>query len=138
MMYFEVQFPVRYYETDQMRVVHHSNYVRYFETARNAMMESAGLPVETCEGELGVLFAVIGLECRFKYPARMGDVLTASAAIDEVPGVKLVVRQSVRNQHGEVCAEGSVTLAFLDAATFRPIRCPENVARLIESRMNDK
>ena len=31
MMYYETSFPVRYYETDQMGIVHHSNYIRYFE-----------------------------------------------------------------------------------------------------------
>ena len=136
-MHYAVKFPVRYYETDQMKVVHHSNYIRYFEMARNGMMEAAGLPVEVCENEIGVLFAVIGVECRFKNSARMGDVLTATAAVEEIPMAKLHVKQSVVNQRGEVCAEGTVTLAFLDARTYRPIRCPEPVARLIESRMND-
>jgi acyl-CoA thioester hydrolase len=136
-MHFEVHFPVRYYETDQMKVVHHSNYIRYFEMARNGMMAAAGLPVEVCEKELGVLFAVVGVECRFRQSARMGDVLTATASIDAVPTVKLPVRQSVLNQRGEVCAEGTVTLAFLDATTYRPVRCPEAVARLIESHLND-
>ena len=136
-MHYAVKFPVRYHETDQMKVVHHSNYIRYFEMARNGMMEAAGLPVEVCENEIGVLFAVIGVECRFKHSARMGDVLTATAAVEEIPMAKLHVKQSVVNQRGEVCAEGTVTLAFLDARTYRPIRCPEPVARLIESRMND-
>ena len=136
-MHYAVKFPVRYYETDQMKVVHHSNYIRYFEMARNGMMEAAGLPVEVCENEIGVLFAVIGVECRCKHSARMGDVLTATAAVEEIPMAKLHVKQSVVNQRGEVCAEGTVTLAFLDARTYRPIRCPEPVARLIESRMND-
>lgn len=136
-MYFEETFPVRYYETDQMKVVHHSNYIRYFEIARNRMMEDAGLPVSVCEGELGVLFAVVGIECHLRRSARMGDVLTATAAIDQIPMARLVVKQSVRNQDGEICAEGTVTLGFLDAKTYRPVRCPEAVAKLIESRMND-
>ena len=47
-MYFETTFPVRYYETDQMGVVHHSNYIRYFECARNAMIDQGA---EVLEGE---------------------------------------------------------------------------------------
>ena len=137
-MYYEVSFPVRYYETDQMKVVHHSNYIRYFEIARNNMMADAGLPVDVCENEIGVLFAVVGIECHLRHSARMGDILTASAEIDQVPLAKLQVRQCVRNQKGEICAEGTVTLGFLDAGTYRPVRCPERVAQLIESRMNDK
>ena len=38
MMVFSTSFPVRYYETDQMGIVHHSNYIRFFENARSQMM----------------------------------------------------------------------------------------------------
>mgnify|MGYP004616350157 CR=1 FL=1 len=30
---------VHYYETDQMGIVHHSNYIRWFEEARTAYLE---------------------------------------------------------------------------------------------------
>jgi acyl-CoA thioester hydrolase len=138
MTHFEVSFPVRYYETDQMAVVHHSNYIRYFEIARNAMMVAWGFPIERCESEYGVMIPIVSVECRFKHPARMGDVLTAVAEIDRTPLAKLVVRQAVLNQDGEVCADGSVTLGFIDAKTFRPVRCPELLAEIIENHQNDK
>ena len=138
MTQFEVSFPVRYYETDQMAVVHHSNYIRYFEIARNAMMVAWGFPIERCENEYGVMIPIVSVECRFKHPARMGDVLTAVAEIDKTPLAKLVVRQSVLNQDGEVCADGAVILGFIDAKTFRPVRCPELLAQIIENHLNDK
>ena len=135
MTHFEVSFPVRYYETDQMAVVHHSNYIRYFEIARNAMMADWGFPIERCENEYGVMIPIVSVECRFKRPARMGDILTAVAEIDKVPLAKLVVRQSVLNQDGEVCAEGAVILGFIDARTFQPVRCPELIQTMIEERL---
>ena len=135
MTHFEVSFPVRYYETDQMAVVHHSNYIRYFEIARNAMMADWGFPIERCENEYGVMIPIVSVECRFKRPARMRDILTAVAEIDKVPLAKLVVRQSVLNQDGEVCAEGSVILGFIDARTFQPVRCPELIQTMIEERL---
>ena len=138
MTHFEVSFPVRYYETDQMAVVHHSNYIRYFEIARNAMMVAWGFPIERCENEYGVMIPIVSVECRFKHPARMGDVLTAVAEIEKVPLAKLVVRQSVLNQNGEVCADGAVILGFIDAKTFRPVRCPGILAQIIENHLNDK
>ena len=134
MTHFEVSFPVRYYETDQMAVVHHSNYIRYFEIARNQMMVDWGFPIEKCENEYGVMIPIVSVEL----PARMGDVLTAVAEIDKVPLAKLVVRQAVYNQNGEVCADGSVTLGFIDSKTFRPVRCPELLAEIIDNHLNDK
>lgn len=135
MIHFETSFPVRYYETDQMGVVHHSNYIRYFEVARNTMISEGGFPIEVCEKEYGVLIAIVSVDCHFKVPARMGDILTVSADIDSVPMAKLTVRQSVVNQRGEICAEGSVTLGFLNAKTFRPTRCPEPLAELFEQKL---
>ena len=51
---------VNYYETDKMGVVHHSNYIRYFEEARTYFMEQVGYPYERLERE-GIMSPVIGI-----------------------------------------------------------------------------
>ena len=136
MAIFKTSFPVRYYETDQMAVVHHSNYIRYFEIARDEMMVQLGFPIEKCEKELGVLVPIVSVECHFRHPARMGDVLTATAEVNRVPMAKMVIKQTVYNQDGVLCAEGSVTLGFLNKETFMPVRCPEPVTELFEKFIN--
>ena len=136
MALFKTTFPVRYYETDQMAVVHHSNYVRYFELARDEMMVQLGFPIERCEKELKVLVPIVSLECHFRHPARMGDVLTATAEVNKVPMAKMLIKQAVYNQDGVLCAEGTVTLGFLNKETFMPVRCPEPVVKLFEEKLN--
>ena len=42
-MTFTYERKANYYETDMMGVVHHSNYLRYFEEARIAFMDSLGI-----------------------------------------------------------------------------------------------
>ena len=125
MVHFELKFPVRYYETDQMGVVHHSNYIRYFECARNGMMAALGLPIEMAEKELHIMIPIISVECRFRPPARMGDTLTVTADIEKMPLAKLYVKQTVRNQDGQLCAEGQVVLGFINSETFAPVPCPQ-------------
>ncbi len=137
MALFTATFPVRYYETDQMAVVHHSNYVRYFEIARDEMMVQLGFPIERCEAELGILVPIVSLECHFRHPARMGDVVTATAEVKRVPMAKMIIRQTVVNQDGVLCAEGTVILGFLNKETFTPVRCPEQLTELIEKHIND-
>ncbi|NLN99018.1 MAG: acyl-CoA thioesterase [Bacteroidales bacterium] len=137
MMYSETSFPVRYYETDQMGIVHHSNYIRYFECARNNLMKEGGYPIEQCEEE-GVTVPIVSVECRYKHPAKMGDTLRVVAMIDRVPLAKLVVRQEVYNQDDVLCVSGQVTLGFLNKATGRPTRCPEKLSSIIESRLHDQ
>ena len=136
MAIFKATFPVRYYETDQMAVVHHSNYIRYFEIARDEMMVQLGFPIEKCESELGVLVPIVSVECHFRHPARMGDIITATAEVNKVPMAKMLIKQAVYNQDGVLCAEGVVTLGFLNKETFMPMRCPEPVVALFEKHIN--
>ena len=66
----------------------------------------------------------------------MGDVLTASAEVTRVPLAKMVIRQAVHNQDGVLCAEGEVTLGFLDKDSFTPVRCPQPLVDLFEKYIN--
>ena len=136
MVYSETFFPVRYYETDQMGIVHHSNYIRYFECARNNMMREFGYPIEKCE-EDGVTIPIVSLECHFKFPAKMGDVLKVVAKINDEPMAKLRIIQEVYNQDGVLCANGEVILGFLNKATGRPTRCPEPLLEAVRTHMQD-
>lgn len=135
---FKTSFPVRYYETDQMAVVHHSNYIRYFEIARDEMMVKIGFPIQQCEEQLGVQVPIVSVECHFHRPAHMGDVLTAVAEYDKVPMAKMTIRQAVYNQDGVLLADGNVVLGFINKTTFRPTRCPEPIVALFEKHLNDQ
>ncbi|MGM9786155.1 MAG: acyl-CoA thioesterase [Candidatus Cryptobacteroides sp.] len=130
----ELELDVRYYETDQMGIVHHSNYIRYFECGRSDMMEKAGLPISKVE-EAGVVLPVVSVECRYRMPAKMGDRIRIVTMIDKVPMAKLVVRNEIYNAAGNLLCEGKVILGFLDAVTRRPVRCPEPLAEVIERGM---
>ena len=120
---------VRYYETDQMGIVHHSNYIRYFECGRTAMLKELGLPIEKIE-EAGVMLPVVSVGCRYKVPARLGDTLRVVSMIDEVPRAKLVIRTEIFNPADQLVCEGEVVLGFINAQTRRPVRCPEALAEI--------
>ena len=124
---------VRYYETDQMGIVHHSNYIRYFECGRTAMLKELGLPIEKIE-ESGVMLPVVSVECRYKVPARLGDTLRIVSIIDEVPRAKLVIRTEIYNLADQLVCEGEVVLGFINAQTRRPVRCPEDLAAVFTDK----
>ena len=124
MVHHELNLDVRYYETDQMGIVHHSNYIRYFECGRNAMLKDMGLPMDKVEGA-GIMMAVVAVDCRYRTPARLGDTLRVVSLIDEMPAAKVVIRSEIYNQDDVLVCTGSVTLGFIDAVTRRPIRCPK-------------
>ena len=130
----ELELDIRYYETDQMGIVHHSNYIRFFECGRSDMMKKAGLPIEVIEAE-GVMLPIVAVECRYRLPAKMGDRIRIVSMIDRVPMAKLVVKSEIYNQHGELLCNGAVTLGFIDSVTRHPVRCPESLAKIIEDNM---
>ena len=131
----ELFLDVRYYETDQMGIVHHSNYIRYFECGRTDMLKKLGLPIEKIE-EAGVMLPVVSVECRYKVPARLGDTLRIVSSIDKVPMAKLVIRNEIYNPAGHLVCEGSVTLGFIDSQSRRPVRCPSNLIAIFEEHIN--
>ncbi len=120
----ELNIDVRYYETDQMGIVHHSNYIRYFECGRTAMLKEVGLPMEKIEAA-GVMMPVVDVECRYRMPARFGDTLRVVTTVEDLPRAKMVIRSEIFNQSGDLCCEGAVTIGFIDSASRRPIRCPD-------------
>ena len=120
---------VRYYETDQMGIVHHSNYIRYFECGRNAMLKEMNMPMEKVEAS-GVMMAVVAVDAKYKVPAKLGDTLRIVSIIDTPPTAKVVVKTEIYNQKEQLVCTGSVTLGFIDAMTRRPVRCPEALAEI--------
>ena len=137
MYYFETNIPVRYYETDQMAIVHHSNYIRYFECARTEMLIALDYPIEAIEAD-GVVMPVVSVTCKYKHSAKMGDVLRVACMIDKVPLAKLTIREEVYHQDGVRCAEGVVTIGFLDKVTGRPVACPKKFTEILSMRINDR
>ena len=54
-----------YYETDQMGIIHHSNYIRWFEEARVALLEHLDFSYKKIE-EQGIIIPVLGVSCEYK------------------------------------------------------------------------
>ncbi len=131
MIHFETTFPVRYYEADPMGIVHHSNYLRYFECARDEMIASWGYGIEKCQAD-GIVFPVVSVQLKYHASAKIGDMLRVTADIENLPLAKLIVKQAVYNQDGVLCADGTIVLGFLNSTTGRIMACPENFRELME------
>ena len=133
---FEHFLDVRYYETDQMGIVHHSNYIRYFECGRLAMLDEVGLPMHKIE-QMGIMLPIISVECRYRYPAKLGDRLKIVTRFDELPRARFTVFSEVYNQDGQLLVEGSVSMGFIDSTTRRPIRCPESLIAVFDEHIKN-
>lgn len=129
---YSLKIPVRYYEADPMGVVHHSEYIRYFELARDTWMSEAGYSIADAAAD-NVVFPVTHIDLDYKYSARFGDTVTVTLELESFTGARVTFHQTVLNADGHVCADGHVVLGFLNSETGRIMRCPEKIAALIES-----
>ncbi len=108
-----------------MGVVHHSNYLRYFEVARIEWLSKLGVSYQAMEAA-GVMMPVIDVQITYKTPAKFEDQLRIKIHLKEVPLVKMTFLYEVVNQKEELICTAHTTLAFMNAENRRPHRCPEN------------
>jgi len=118
----ETTIRVRYAETDRMGLLHHANYIVYFEAARTEMLRKQGWSYRDIE-DAGHFLVIVDLSCKYKRPAYYDDLLTITTIIERVTHVKLVHRYEVRRD-GVLLAEGHSTLACVDREG-RPQALPE-------------
>ncbi|MFH1175968.1 MAG: thioesterase family protein [Acidobacteriota bacterium] len=131
--FFPVPIRVRYAETDQMGVVHHSVYAVWFEAARTELARAVGLPYNQWERQ-GVLLMVSGLAVRFRRPARYGEDVTVEVKVAEVASRRVVFVYVVTNEKGETLAEGETRHLVVERATGHPMVIP---AELRQSLLRD-
>lgn len=103
---------VQYYETDQMQVVHHSNYIRWFEEARVSVLEQVDAGYDQFEKE-GVISPVLFAECQYRQMVRFGETVQIDAAVETFNGIRLVISYQVVRE-GQVCCTGRTGHCFLD------------------------
>lgn len=111
---------VFYYETDKMGIVHHSNYIRWFEEARVDLIEQAGLPFQYVEAE-GLMTPVLSAECEYKLPFKFGEVFTIKAYIPDFGGARFSVTYEVYGEDNSLRCTGRTTHCFVDM-NMRPVR----------------
>lgn len=78
---------VFYYETDRMGIVHHSNYIRWLEEARNFFYEQTGYSFAAIEAN-GIMVPVVSASCQYKIPFRYGDRFQIRVIPEFLNGVK--------------------------------------------------
>ncbi|MCB6367170.1 acyl-CoA thioesterase [Intestinibacillus massiliensis] len=113
-----------YYETDRMGVIHHSNYLRFFEEARVDLLGQLGFSYAKME-ELGVQMPVLESQCAYKKSVGFDERIRVQVALCEYTGLRVTLRYRLeRAATGETCATGETRHCFVSGNTFRPLRLP--------------
>ena len=112
---------INYYETDKMGIVHHSNYVRYFEEARVFLMDNCGMSYFDME-QAGIIIPVLSISLDYKQPVTFGDDIVIETHITQLSGVKMTVGYTAyRKKDMQITTSGETKHCFLDPNSFKPI-----------------
>lgn len=126
---------INYYETDQMGIVHHSNYIRFFEEARIDYLKKADMDYRGLE-EMGIIIPVTFVRCQYLVPLRFEDEVEISVKLTKYDGIKMELSYEIRQKEtGQLCTTGETGHCFLNSE-LKPIRMkrefPELFAKLKE------
>ena len=130
---FDYVLRTRYAETDQMGVVYYGNYPQYLELGRVEWLRSIGFTYKAMEEE-GIMMPVVSLQIQYKKPALYDELITIRTKLKELPSTKIEFDYEILNEKGELLSTANTILVFVDAKTFRPVRCPEKVLKLIKAK----
>ena len=108
----EISIRVRYAETDRMGLLHHANYLVYFEQGRTELLRAQGLAYRDLEDQ-GYLLVLTKAQVRYRSPARYDDLLTLRTTLVRTTHVKIEHRYELL-RGSELLAEGETTLACID------------------------
>lgn len=120
---------VRYGETDAMSIVHHSNYLRWFEVGRVELMRDWGVPYTEFESQ-GIASPVIDCNLRWRSPARFDDLLTVETRVVEFTPVRIRFGYRI-TRDGLLLCEGETGHAFT-GPTGRPVALSKVAPTLYE------
>ena len=122
----------QYYETDQMGVIHHANYIHWFEEARIHLLAEIGFPYEKVES-LGITFAVLGLSCAYKSSVRFGDTVNVFAGVADCGHSKMTIGYRVVDAlNGELRTTGESQHYFFRKTDARPVSLKKTIPELYD------
>ncbi|MCI7249411.1 MAG: acyl-CoA thioesterase [Clostridiales bacterium] len=128
---------VRYYETDRMGVVHHSNYLRLLEDARMDWIRDHVM--NYCDMEkMGIIIPAVSATEQFMGFLRYDDEFSVRMKLVGFTGVRMEFEYEIMNITGdEVCFRGSSVHCFTKDGDYKPIsvkrKHPEIFAKFMEN-----
>ncbi|MCI9387004.1 MAG: acyl-CoA thioesterase [Lachnospiraceae bacterium] len=103
----------KYYETDQMGIVHHSNYIRWMEEARMDAMSQFGISYCDMEKD-GIISPVVSVNCQYKSMVHFDDTVKIQIRVTKYNGVRLDLAYEMTDMDtGTLRTMGTSTHCFL-------------------------
>lgn len=108
-----IQLEPRYAETDQMGIIHHSNYAIYYEMGRVQFCKDMGVPFDMIE-KRGLRLALTKIKSQFKKPLLFGHMYQLHTKLISFSKVKMTFKYMIIDESNDVMHIGYTDLAWLN------------------------
>jgi len=127
-MVFRTNMPVRWVDTDALKVVHYSNYFRYVEAAEGELYRSLGFTFKKLNEEYMIAVPRVEAFCKYKAPARFGDTARVTLRLGEKKEKSIRYDFEIaRESDGELLCSGYITIVALDLSNWRTTELPRDL-----------
>ncbi|MBA3341960.1 MAG: acyl-CoA thioesterase [Gemmatimonadaceae bacterium] len=128
----EIEFRVRYAETDQMGVVYHANYLVWCEIGRTDLMRQLGSSYADIERG-GVSLAVIDASLRYHAAARYDDMIRVRTALTAVRSRLVTFEYTIESvETGQKLVSARTTLASING-DGKLVALPDDLRKIMEN-----
>src|SRR5690625_2063518 len=103
-----------------MGVVHHSNYLVWFEVGRTNFMDQLGFNYAEMESE-NLLCPVIDAHLSYKKPAQYGETVAIKTSLQNYDGVRITYEYHIQNEQNETVVSGTTTHVGVKKDSFKPV-----------------
>lgn len=103
---------VNYYETDKMKLTHHSNYIRFMEEARLDFFAKLGFPYDRFEDE-GIISPVVSVGCNYIKTTTFPNVIEIKVKVVNITAARLMLAYTMVS-NGEIVCTAESSHCFLN------------------------
>ena len=129
----KTEIVVRYAETDQMGIAHHSNYPIWYEAARTDFIKGAGISYSEVE-KRGYMLPLLELKSCYKKPAKYEDELFIITKIKDLSFTRITFYYEVYNKNENTLINYGETMHVWTDKNLKPVnmkKCAPEIYNLM-------
>jgi acyl-CoA thioester hydrolase len=123
---------VYYEDTDSSGVVYYANYLKFIDRGRSEFLRELGFEQDQLTHNQSIIFAVKSLGAEYLSPAKFNDLLIVDTEIEKSRHASVVFSQRIMvSEQNKVLFKAQITVACLDAISFKPCAIPDEILEKI-------
>ncbi|MBP7505381.1 MAG: acyl-CoA thioesterase [Prolixibacteraceae bacterium] len=134
---FEISYRVTYSDTDQMGMMHHSNYLRWYENARWELFRQLGIPYATVERE-GIIFPVTEINLRYHHPLVYDQEVRVIIRVRSVTGARITFEGEMHDGNGRMINGSVIRVGCARKSDGKACPLPGQVRKILAAWMGNR